>query len=1047
VGTKNSTSTATQTLPGYVTDAYQNTISRAQETASRPFVQYEGGFTGDQSAAYQNIGNMAGVGNQQFSSAGAALDQSLTPTSQTVGSYMSPYTMQVVDALRANQQESNAIAQQGVVGNAAKLGALGGNRVAVAQSELARKQKLGDDQAIAQVLQEGYGTALGAAQADKTAAMQAAGQYGSLGQTQMETGLAQAGAQLGAGTQQQDFLRSLYQAEQSFPYAQDSWLASIAGGLGPSSGGTTTETRPDGNTFASMLGLGLQAASLFSDERVKEDVRPVGKTFDGQTIYSYRYKGEPATQVGLLAQEVQGTHPEAVSENRGVLMVDYDRATRGAARKGEFATGGVVPYGGPSTPYGAGIMPYPTESGYIPGVQINAAGGNFPRISAQPETENPLDNPTAQMTKGADNIKSWFSSAGKPMDIGFGPGRAYGGVAPRMAAGGIPYEFPDDIFAPRRREPVFPTIIDGVAIPRLSDTGAVIDAGIAPRASAVPANNNVLPRSERNRNPGNIVVSPWTEKQPGFSGSDGRFAIFDTPENGQAAMHGLLGSYINRGFDTVPEIINRWAPPSDNNPTQNYARYVSEKAGVAPDMTVTPDMIPGIARAMGEFESGNRGPVAQGGTGLGVFDPTKVGGVPGVLPAAVTQGQQFTTAPTEGFSRNAGEAIQSLFSGEGLNVSPDIQHALFAAGSGMMASKRPNALSAIGEGSLAGQKAWNDRQALERDNALARANIATQANTATRLGEQMWTEASRAAADIGKTGVETQAARFVRTPTAAGLLVFDVMNPDQPPKIIPYSEVTAEDWAGVDAGASPQEVQPTGVFLTEPPKVAADPRLMNPNPAVQGQPIEEAKKALDTLSVEARGAQASQQQLQEMQHNLETLPESGWLTPGAGFENRVQWARGINTATQAVGLPSLIPEEEVAAGEDLNKLTTRLGQELNRGFGSDNAASIVQASIGAVPGGANSKEGAQRIIAGLEAMNQRKVDLYNWTQQWASKNAGSTAGAEAAFNSANPPELYAMSAYVPEDAILHLRKNPDLAEAFNQKYGGGKDVARFVLRK
>ena len=80
----------------------------------------------------------------------------------------------------------------------------------------------------------------------------------------------------------------------------------------------------------SLIGLGLQAAPLFSDARLKEDITPVGKLHDGQNIYSYRYKGDPHTHIGLLAQEVEETHPEAVIEHpSGYKMVDYKAATRG----------------------------------------------------------------------------------------------------------------------------------------------------------------------------------------------------------------------------------------------------------------------------------------------------------------------------------------------------------------------------------------------------------------------------------------------------------------------------------------------------------------------------------------------------------------------------------------------------------------------------------------------------------------------------------------------------------------------------------------------
>jgi hypothetical protein len=78
-----------------------------------------------------------------------------------------------------------------------------------------------------------------------------------------------------------------------------------------------------------MFGLG-SALLMPSDERVKEDVRAVGETDDGQTVYQFRYKGSPLMQMGLMAQEVEKKKPGAVQEIGGVKHVDYRKALAGA---------------------------------------------------------------------------------------------------------------------------------------------------------------------------------------------------------------------------------------------------------------------------------------------------------------------------------------------------------------------------------------------------------------------------------------------------------------------------------------------------------------------------------------------------------------------------------------------------------------------------------------------------------------------------------------------------------------------------------------------
>lgn len=78
--------------------------------------------------------------------------------------------------------------------------------------------------------------------------------------------------------------------------------------------------------MGSMLG-GLGGLFTLSDERAKTDTDKIGETDDGMGIYSYRYKGQPQKQIGLMAQEVQKTKPQAVRKGvDGLLRVNYEKA-------------------------------------------------------------------------------------------------------------------------------------------------------------------------------------------------------------------------------------------------------------------------------------------------------------------------------------------------------------------------------------------------------------------------------------------------------------------------------------------------------------------------------------------------------------------------------------------------------------------------------------------------------------------------------------------------------------------------------------------------
>jgi hypothetical protein len=90
-----------------------------------------------------------------------------------------------------------------------------------------------------------------------------------------------------------------------------------------------------------IVKIGATIASMFSDKRMKENIKPIGKLFDGQIVHSYNYKGDPRTQIGLIAQEVEHHKPHAVGEVHGMKAVDYAKATSSAAHRGHFAMGGM----------------------------------------------------------------------------------------------------------------------------------------------------------------------------------------------------------------------------------------------------------------------------------------------------------------------------------------------------------------------------------------------------------------------------------------------------------------------------------------------------------------------------------------------------------------------------------------------------------------------------------------------------------------------------------------------------------------------------------
>lgn len=91
-------------------------------------------------------------------------------------------------------------------------------------------------------------------------------------------------------------------------------------------------------------------------------------------------------------------------------------------------------------------------------------------------------------------------------------------------------------------------------------------------------------RGERNNNPGNIRPASYTwQGQIGIdSGPMGSYLIFERPEDGIRAIAKDLMTKYARGLNTVHAIINRWAPPSEND-TNAYVKAVANEVGVQPD--------------------------------------------------------------------------------------------------------------------------------------------------------------------------------------------------------------------------------------------------------------------------------------------------------------------------------------------------------------------------------------------------------------------------------------------------------------------------------
>ena len=96
-------------------------------------------------------------------------------------------------------------------------------------------------------------------------------------------------------------------------------------------------------------------------------------------------------------------------------------------------------------------------------------------------------------------------------------------------------------------------------------------------------NNSTLPRGYRNNNPLNIRYNSANKWQWAVAkNTDGTFEQFTTMAYGYRAALVLLRKYINTyGLHTVTEIINRWAPPTENNTSGYISRVIGTNGWTA----------------------------------------------------------------------------------------------------------------------------------------------------------------------------------------------------------------------------------------------------------------------------------------------------------------------------------------------------------------------------------------------------------------------------------------------------------------------------------
>jgi hypothetical protein len=114
--------------------------------------------------------------------------------------------------------------------------------------------------------------------------------------------------------------------------------------------------------------------------------------------------------------------------------------------------------------------------------------------------------------------------------------------------------------------------------------GGVAEAGKGYTVITTPEGQKVKrtgSRNWRNNNPGNIEYGSFA-KGEGAIGTDGRFAVFSSFEEGEKAQAKLI--FEGSGYKnlSLAAALHRYAPLSDGNDTYAYINTVAKAAGISP---------------------------------------------------------------------------------------------------------------------------------------------------------------------------------------------------------------------------------------------------------------------------------------------------------------------------------------------------------------------------------------------------------------------------------------------------------------------------------
>lgn len=253
------------------------------------------------------------------------------------GLYNSAVGQNFGQGLAANQLKNASVAQnfgQGVTADQLYNSAVGQNfnqALAAQQANNAAQaqqygQNLGAGQFANTAQAQQYGQNLNNAQFNNQAVQQSLAQQSALRSQPLNEILGLMGGSQIQLPQFQGYQGASVAAAPSYNAVQQQYQAAL--------GQANAQNAANNNSTSGLFSLGSSAlmaptgtfaglAGLFSDRRLKTEIKQIGVADNGLNIYSYKYVWGGPTQLGYMADEVEKIMPQAVGESNGYKTVNY----------------------------------------------------------------------------------------------------------------------------------------------------------------------------------------------------------------------------------------------------------------------------------------------------------------------------------------------------------------------------------------------------------------------------------------------------------------------------------------------------------------------------------------------------------------------------------------------------------------------------------------------------------------------------------------------------------------------------------------------------